>query len=114
MGTLTQDLTSIALDAALVTATSAFAAWLDDDDNKRHEPDKTWLEVVFGVGLCLTYASARSRLTGLAHERAVWRAFALGGAPVIVGEVAQWRERLKQRPRWEALDAEPDYEGLLQ
>lgn len=103
MGTMIEDLAGLALDTALVAGTAAFAVWLDNDENKRrYEPDKTWLEVVVGCTACLAYASLYSRATGHNHERAVWRGFALGGTPVIVGEVAQWRKRLDERKRYEA------------
>jgi hypothetical protein len=91
----------LAIDAALVTISSAYAAWLRA--HKRHEPDWTWISVVAGTALCLAAAGAQSRLCGGAwhdHERRVWRAFALGGTPIIVGEVAQWLERRAERARY--------------
>lgn len=95
---------SIVIDAALVTATSTFAAWLDT--NKDLEPDFTWAEVAAGTALCLTAAGLQSRLVGgdwRAHEREVWRAFALGGPPVVVGEVRQWLRRRGERRRYQAM-----------
>lgn len=95
---------SIAIDAALVTTTSAYAAWLAHE--KRHEPDWTWVSVVAGTALCLGAAGAQSRLAGGAwrdHERRVWRAFVLGGMPIIVGEIAQWLARRAERERYRRL-----------
>jgi hypothetical protein len=99
-----RSIVSIAIDAALVTATSAYAAWLDT--NKDLEPDFTWAEVAAGTTLCLVAAGLQSRVQASdwrAHEREVWRAFALGGAPVVVGELRQWLRRREERRRYRAL-----------
>ena|ERR1044071_778362 len=87
-----------AIDIGLVLLSSAYARWLER--HKRAEPDWTWLEVVAGTALCLAAAGLRSRMCGgdwRDHERSVWRAFALGGAPIVVGEIDQalraWADR---------------------
>lgn len=89
----------IALDIALVAATSMYAQWLAE--HKEPEPDLVWLEVVAGTALCLAHAGVRSRIKGSdwrSHEIETWRSFALGGAPIIVGELAQaWRRRQKRQ-----------------
>lgn len=92
------------IDVGLMVTTTAFAVWLDT--HKEHEPDFTWLEVVVGTAICLTAAGLRSRKTGgdwRTHERHVWRAFVLGGLPVIAGEVTQalrgWAARERYRER---------------
>lgn len=96
-----------AIDIGLVVATTAYSVWLDG--HKHAEPDWTWLEVVVGVGAVLTAAGLRSRVLGgdwRDHERNVWRAFVLGGLPIISGEISQalrgWRDRDEYRKRgWE-------------
>lgn len=97
-----------AIDIGLVLTTTAYSFWLED--HKHQEPDWTWLEVVAGVAVVLTAAGLRSRLQSSAtwrdHERNVWRAFALGGLPIICGEVSQalrgWRARDDYRKQqWE-------------
>lgn len=92
------------VDLALMAVTSAYAFWLDR--HKEFEPDWTWLEVAVGVTICLTAAGLRSRAIGgdwRKHERNVWRAFVLGGLPIIAGEVSQalrgWADREKYRER---------------
>lgn len=87
-----------AIDIGLVLATSAYALWLDS--HKKAEPDWTWVEVVVGTSICLLAAGLRSRVMGgdwRDHERATWRAFLLGGMPIIAGEVSQalraWADR---------------------
>ena len=89
------------IDIALVGISSAYAALLTQE--KRHEPDWTWVSVVAGTVLCLTAAGGQSRLAGgdwQDHERRVARAFALAGTPIIVGEVAQWLARRAERQRY--------------
>lgn len=89
------------VDATLVASTCVYAHWLAE--NKDLEPDHTWLEVSVGVAMCLSAAGAHGRLAPAdwrAYERAVWRAFLLGGAPIIVGEVAQWLRRRQERRRY--------------
>lgn len=79
-----------AIDIGLVLLMSGYAWWLDG--HKSAEPDWTWVEVAVGTGACLIAAGMRSRVTGgdwKAHERATWRAFLLGGAPIIAGEISQ-------------------------
>ena len=90
-------------DSALVAATSLYAHWLDA--NKDLEPDWTWAEVVFGVSACLIHAGVTARSRGqnwkpTAHSLNHLRSFALGGTPVIIGEVWQWRERLRVRAEY--------------
>lgn len=91
-----------AIDIGLVLICSAYAWWLDR--HKRAEPDWTWLEVVAGSALCLGAAGLKSRVRGgdwRDHERAVWRAFCLGGMPIIAGEISQalraWGDRTAYR-----------------
>lgn len=93
-----------AVDIGLMLTTCAYAWWLDR--HKEHEPDWTWVEVAVGVTICLVAAGLRSRALGgdwKAHERNVWRAFVLGGAPIIAGEVSQalrgWAARERYRER---------------
>lgn len=94
-----------ATDTALVAATSAYARWLDA--NKDLEPDHTWAEVVFGVGLCLFHAGLIARARGKNwkwqhHSYNHLRSFALGGMPIIVGELWQWRRRVAARLAYDA------------
>lgn len=89
------------IDAALVSAASAYASWLWD--HKKYEPDWIWTGVVAGAAGCLVAAGLQSRIAGgdwRDHERRVWRAFALGGVPIIVGEIAQWLVQRDQRQRY--------------
>lgn len=89
-------LAEIAGDAILVATTSAYARWLDS--HKGLEPDFTWLEVAIGVALCLIHAAVRTRLDQSArHEEHTIRAFAIGSAPIITGEIAQWLYRRRER-----------------
>lgn len=80
-----------AIDIGLVLVTSAYALWLDRQ--KHAEPDWTWVEVVIGTSICLAAAGLRTRAQRFAswedHERTVWRAFLLGGMPIIAGEISQ-------------------------
>lgn len=91
-----------AIDIGLMMVTTAFALWLDT--HKEHEPDWTWVEVAVGTTICLVAAGLRTRVTGgdwRTHERNTWRAFILGGLPIIAGEVSQalrgWAERDRYR-----------------
>ena len=88
LGTFMQDLIA---DMLLVATSCAYAAWLAR--HKRQEPDWTWVEVAFGVGFCLAHAYAHGQRHGgdwRTQHRAVWRAFVLGGVPIVLGEVRQW------------------------
>jgi predicted phage tail protein len=79
------------VDAGLAAATTLYAVWLWGQ-RKKARPETTWQKVVFGVALVLGAAGLRYRLTGggwEAYELTVWRMFAIGGAPVILGEIAQ-------------------------
>jgi hypothetical protein len=88
-----------ALDAALVGTCCAYAYWLDK--NKGLEPDHTWLEVTAGVALCLAHATLRGRnATKAEYEAHVLRSFALGGVPVVAGELRQYLERRAARDRY--------------
>lgn len=91
-------LAQTALDATLVATCCAYAAWLDT--HKDLEPDHTWAEVTAGVALCLGHAAARHRLDRGDYEATVWRSFALGAAPIIVGELRQWLARRAARSRY--------------
>lgn len=98
-----------AIDIGLVLSTTSYSLWLDQ--HKHAEPDWTWLEVVVGVGIVLTAAGLRTRVQGRPelHEHNVWRAFALGGLPIICGEISQalrgWQARDDYRKhQWEVLD----------
>lgn len=97
-----------AIDVGLVLSTTAFSLWLEE--HKHGEPDWTWLEVVAGCGIVLAAAGLRSRVqpatTWQEHEHNVWRAFVLGGMPIICGEISQalrgWRARDEYRKQqWE-------------
>jgi len=94
------DVSTTLLDAALVAATCAYAAWLDE--HKGLEPDHTWAEVVFGVVLCLAQAEAQHQV-GMGYRRAVWRSFVLGGTPIIIGELTQWVQRIADREAYEVM-----------
>jgi hypothetical protein len=94
-------ITEIALDAALIAATSAGAAWLAE--HKELEPDWTWLEVGLGVAVTLTHAGAQMRRAGgswQVAERIVWRSFAIAAPPIVIGEVAQWLRRRAEREQY--------------
>lgn len=94
------------VDLVLVISTSLYAWWLSN--HRRQEPDWTWLEVVAGTSICLLAAALRYRLSGRrdwqSYEHYIWRAFALGGAPIIAGEVSQalrdWQARDSYQPPW--------------
>lgn len=95
------EIASIAIDAALVSAGSAYASWLWD--HKEYEPDWIWVGVVIGAAGCLAAAGAQARLGGgdwRDQEWRTWRAFVLGGVPIIVGEVTQWLVQREQRQRY--------------
>lgn len=109
-----------AIDLGLVLSTTVYALWLDG--HKHQEPDWTWLEVVGGVSAVLAAAGLRSRCqtnpTWRDHEHNVWRAFALGGMPIICGEVSQalraWRDRdayIKRQWEREGYDGTPTLAG---
>jgi hypothetical protein len=88
------------VDLSLLAATGAYARWLAE--HKVAEPDFVWAEVVIGTALCLGAAGARSRLMGgdwRVHEANVWRAFIIGGVPIIAGELLQWQRRQAERRR---------------
>lgn len=92
-----------AIDIGLVVTTLGFALWLDN--HKAQEPDWTWAEVVVGCAVCLVAAGLRTRAQPpsdwRAYERNTWRAFVLGGLPIIAGELSQalrgWRDRDRYR-----------------
>lgn len=91
----------IVADTILVVLTSAYARWLDE--NKILEPDGTWLEVAIGVAICLAHAAISGRLdrgTWRSYELAVWRSFAVGSMPIIVGEIDQARRRRRDTQRY--------------
>lgn len=84
------------LDTALVGGCCVYAYWLDE--HKGLEPDHTWLEVTAGVGFCLLHAALRGRgLDKAAYQAQLWRSFALGGTPVILGELRQALLRKRAR-----------------
>lgn len=93
------------IDFGLMVVTTAFALWLDT--HKEHEPDWTWAEVAFGSAVCLSAAYLRTRAGGggdwRVHNRNVWRAFVLGGLPIIAGEVSQALRRWGERDRYRRL-----------
>jgi hypothetical protein len=94
-------LTETLIDASLVLTTCAYAEWLGN--HKRLEPDFTWVEVAAGTALCLMTAAVRSRIQDgdwRTYERNVWRAFLLGGAPIIAGELSQWLRRRAERQHY--------------
>lgn len=92
---------SIAIDAALVGAGSAYASWLWD--HKGYEPDWIWVGVAIGAAGCLVGAGAQGRLAGggwREQQWRVWRAFVLGGVPIIIGEITQWLVQREKRQRY--------------
>jgi hypothetical protein len=89
-------LVDTALDVALVGGCCVYAHWLDE--HKGLEPDHTWFEVTVGVAACLAHAALRGRgATKDAYQALLWRSFALGGAPIIVGELHQALRRRRAR-----------------
>lgn len=93
------------IDFALMVVTTGFAVWLDH--HKEHEPDWTWVEVAAGSAVCLVAAYFRTRAGGggdwKVHNRNVWRAFILGGLPIIAGEVSQALRRRDERINYRRL-----------
>lgn len=88
-------------DTILVMLTSAYARWLDE--HKILEPDGTWIEVAIGVGICLAHAACLGRIdrgTWRSYELHVWRSFAVGSMPIIVGEIDQARRRRRDTKRY--------------
>ena len=98
-------MTTLQIYIALLTATTVYAVLLAV---LRHlwEPDLTWLEVVVGTALCLAAPYADRQLNGPLtselYEQRVWAAFLIGGAPIIIWQLAQsvnaWR-RIRRRIR---------------
>lgn len=86
-----------AQDLALAATAAAYAAILDGIKDDHLEPDWTWAEVTLGTMMCLGAAATRVRTESApdwrAYERATWRAFAIGGGPVIVWQIGRaiWR-----------------------
>jgi hypothetical protein len=70
------------------------------------EPDLTWIEVVVGVTLCLAAPALVARWEGVptwqAYEALTWRAFLIGGAPIVLWQIGRatrtWR-RVERRIR---------------
>lgn len=87
-------------DAALIATSCLYAAWLAE--HKTLEPDWTWVEVGIGVGYCLAHAYARGQRHG-GDWRQGWagaaRSLVLGGIPVAIGELAQWKRRQREREK---------------
>src|SRR5262245_40563164 len=84
---------TIAIYIGLFLVTSGYAALLA---KFRHlwEPHLTWLEVAIGVFLCLLapYLNARyvtAPADWAAYDWDVWRAFFVGGPPIIIWQLAQ-------------------------
>ena len=98
-------MTTFQIYVVLLTTTTVYAVLLAV---LRHlwEPDLTWLEVVIGTALCLAAPYADQRLNGPLtselYEQRVWAAFLIGGAPVVIWQLAQsvnaWR-RIRRRIR---------------
>ena len=70
------------------------------------EPDLTWLEVVIGVALCLAAPAIVARWANVptwqAYEVLTWRAFLVGGAPIVLwqlGRMTRARRLLERRIR---------------
>lgn len=82
----------------LFLASCAYA-WLLAKHRHLWEPHLTWLEVVIGTTLCLAAPYLAARLdrapTWGEYEALVWAAFAVGGAPILIWQLAQsvraWR-----------------------
>jgi hypothetical protein len=91
-------MTTLAIYSYLFAGATLYAALLA---RFRHlwEPHLTWLEVALGTALVLLapYLDARYNgpLTSEVYEQRVWLAFLVGGAPIIVWQLAQsvsaWR-----------------------
>ena len=108
MAPLRSDIAADAADTALIAATALFARWLDEHsgDLDSFEPDHTYAEVIAGCALCLLHAGVVGRLHGetrgaLWHSINHLRSFALGGTPVVVGELWQWRQRVRARAAYQ-------------
>lgn len=98
-----RDLTAILLDGALVTASCAYAYWLDG--HKEAEPDYTWVEVGLGVAYTLAHAVAQGALHGGDWKAQAWRtarSFILSSPPIIAGELHQAYRNAQQRKRYAA------------
>jgi hypothetical protein len=101
-----RDLGELAIDVALVAGTIEYADWLAE--HKQLEPDWTWLEVAFGTALCLVHSAALGSIRGGDWRIQQWRvlrSFALGAAPVVLGEMRQYRHRQEERRRYFGLRA---------
>ena len=99
---------------AIVISTALYVVALEalDYKNKR-EPDLTWLEVVIGNAIILLWLEGWRRAGGLAasghrgHSEAQWAAFIVGGAPVVLWQLAgicrrhraAWSYRLRAAAR---------------
>lgn len=83
------------------------------------EPDLTWLEVVVGVAICLAAPALVARWMGVptwqAYEALTWRAFIIGGAPIVLWQIGRatrtWR-RVERRIR--ERDGKPSTEALAE
>lgn len=95
------------IQVGLVALSSAYAHWLAA--HKGAEPDHVWAEVAFGTVYTLMGARMLPRaeapaawpawLRWLARDGHIYAAFAYAGTPIIMGELAQWRQRQQRRKR---------------
>lgn len=108
-----RDVIGTLLDASLVSLCCAYAHWLEA--HKEYEPFHTWMEVAAGVGLCLGQAEAQHRLARTPYRLAVWRAFFLGAAPIVVGEIKQhWEAEREEKNHVPPIPPAPRYRDLTQ
>ena len=93
------------VNLSLVTLSCVYSAWLRE--HKHAEPDHIWAEVTIGVAYTLIGARLKRRAAGagpplarwLSRDAHIYAAFAYASLPIIIGELAQWRERAKERER---------------
>lgn len=95
------------IQIGLVMLSSAYAHWLAE--HKDAEPDHVWAEVALGTAYTLVGARLLPRpeppahwpawLRWLGRDAHIYAAFAYAGTPIIIGELAQWRQRQQHRKR---------------
>lgn len=85
------------LDAAEISLSCAYAAWLHK--HKDFEPHMTWAEVMVGVAYTLAFSYAR----GAYHQddwrsqaRRTFRDFCIAAPPIIVGELTEKLEARRE------------------
>lgn len=98
------------VDLGLFATTTSYAIWLWAF-RKRPAPHTTWVKVVVGDTMVLAAAALRFRVGGGDYERGLWWSFVVGGAPIIIGELAQSLERKTELRELEDGDAHPTPPG---